>query len=328
MTDINAPFYVFIFIATFLLTVVIERLLIPRLKYFAKQPIYEDGPAWHLAKTGTPTMGGLAFLSAITLSLILGAVYLYFAGDERGATSLALILGYSLLNSLVGVLDDYRKLKKQENEGLTPTQKIILQAIIAAVFLYLRHSLLGNEESLFFSFGDIDLGWLYYPLTVIILLGITNCANLTDGVDGLASGVAFAIGVSLFYISCALSSEASIISVALMGATTAFLIFNIHPAKVFMGDTGSLLLGSLVASSGVCLGNPLVSLFVGGVYVIEGVSVILQVFFFKLLKKRIFKMSPLHHHLEKCGWSENRICIVAIIATFIMSLPAFIFYLP
>lgn len=328
MTDINAPFYIFIFIATFFLTVLIERILIPRLKREAKQPIYEGGPAWHMTKSGTPTMGGLAFLSAITISLVLGAIYLYFAGDERGATSIALILGYSLLNSLVGILDDYRKLKKQENEGLTPTQKLILQAVIASAFLYLRFRLLGNEESLFFSFGDVDLGWLYYPFTVFILLGITNCANLTDGVDGLASGVAFAVGVSLFYISCALSSEASIISVALMGATTAFLIFNIHPAKIFMGDTGSLLLGSLVASSGVCLGNPLVSVFIGGVYVIEGVSVILQVLFFKLLGRRIFKMSPLHHHLEKCGWTENRICIVAIIATFIFSLPAFIFYLP
>lgn len=328
MTDINAPFYVFAFIATFILTVLIERFLIPRLKEYAKQPIYEGGPAWHLSKNGTPTMGGLAFLSAITVSLVIGAIYLYFAGDERGATSLGLVLGYSLLNSLVGVLDDYRKLKKQENEGLTPTQKIILQAVIAAVFLYLRSRLLGNEENLFFSFGEVELGWLYYPLTILILLGITNCANLTDGVDGLASGVAFAIGVSLFYIACALSSEVSIISVVLMGATTAFLIFNLHPAKVFMGDTGSLLLGSLVATSGVCLGNPLVSVFVGGVYVIEGLSVILQVIFFKLTKRRIFKMSPLHHHLEQCGWTENRICIVAIIATFIFSLPAFIFYLP
>lgn len=328
MTDINAPFYVFAFIATFILTVLIERFLIPRLKEYAKQPIYEGGPAWHLSKNGTPTMGGLAFLSAITVSLVIGAIYLYFAGDERGATSLGLVLGYSLLNSLVGVLDDYRKLKKQENEGLTPTQKLILQAVIAAVFLYLRGRLLGNEENLFFSFGELELGWLYYPLTILILLGITNCANLTDGVDGLASGVAFAIGVSLFYIACALSSEVSIISVVLMGATTAFLIFNLHPAKVFMGDTGSLLLGSLVATSGVCLGNPLVSVFVGGVYVIEGLSVILQVIFFKLTKRRIFKMSPLHHHLEQCGWTENRICIVAIIATFIFSLPAFIFYLP
>ena len=166
------------------------------------------------------------------------------------------------------------------------------------------------------------------PLGTVILLGITNCANLTDGIDGLASGVGFAVGISLFYISCALCKEVSFISASIIGATAGFLVFNLHPAKIFMGDTGSLFLGALGASSAFALGNPLVIIFIGGIYCLEGLSVIIQVAVFKLTKKRVFRMAPLHHHLEKVGWSENRICIVAIILTFIFSIPAFVFYLP
>jgi len=328
LIDSNFPHYALVFLFTFIITVLLERLLIPKLKEKAKQPIYKEGPKWHISKSGTPTMGGLAFSLAITLMLSVGAVFLYVKGFTKEALSLLLCLLFSIFNSVIGIIDDYCKLKRNENAGLTPMQKIIAQSVIALLFLFSRAMLLDEKSVLSFSFGSFDIGILYYPLTFIILLGITNCANLTDGIDGLASGVAFAISVSLFYISCALSYEVSFISSAVMGATVSFLVFNLHPAKIFMGDTGSLLLGALLASASVALGNPLVIVFVGGIYVLEGVSVILQVLYYKLTKKRLFKMSPFHHHLEKSGWSENRICIVAIITTFLFSIPAFIFYLP
>ncbi len=328
MIDNNFPFYIGAFILTFILTVFLSRSLIPLLKSRAAQPIYEDGPSWHIKKSGTPTMGGLAFLISISLVMAASAVILFLMDKRQEAISLAVSVGYSILNSVVGIIDDSEKLKKKENAGLTPIQKLALQFVIAVVFLYTRHILLGDDTAIYFSFGDINLRILYYPISIIILLGITNCANLTDGIDGLASGVAFAVGVSLFYVACALCTEVCFISAAIMGAACGFLIFNLHPAKIFMGDTGSLFLGSLAASCAFALRNPFVIVFIGGIYVIEGLSVIIQVTYYKLTKKRIFKMAPLHHHMEKCGWSENKICLVAILLTFLMSIPAFIYYLP
>ncbi len=328
MTDSNFPFYIAIFAITFLITVVAERIMLPRLKSAGGQPIYDEGPKWHITKSGTPTMGGLAFIIAVCLSLTLAVFFLILKGLYTESLSLISCIVYAVFNAVIGIIDDRTKLKNKKNKGLTPKQKIILQSLGAILFLLFRAILLNERGIISVSYGEINLGILYYPLAFIILLGITNCANLTDGIDGLASGVAFAIGVSLFYLSCALCYEACFTASAIMGAATGFLVFNMHPAKIFMGDTGSLFLGSLVASSSFMLKSPPVIIFLGGVYVIEGLSVILQVAFFKLTKKRLFKMAPLHHHLEKCGWSENRICIVAIIATFIMSIPAFIFYLP
>lgn len=328
MLDGLFPIYTTVFLATFILTAITERFLIPRLKKIAEQPIYKDGPAWHASKSGTPTMGGLAFFISILVTLSISALFLMLYGNREAAASLALCLLFAALNSLVGILDDYKKLRKKHNEGLKPREKLLLQTLIAALFLLLRHVFIEEAELISFSFGSYNIGWLYYPLAMIILVGITNCANLTDGIDGLATGVAFAASVSLFYIACALSYEVSFISSAVIGAGVAFLIFNIHPAKIFMGDTGSLFFGALLSSAAFALNNPLIIIFVGGIYVLEGISVILQVLFYKLTKKRLFKMAPLHHHLEKIGWTENHICIVAIILTFIMSIPAFVFYLP
>ena len=328
MIDSNFPLYASIFTSTFLISVLLLRFLIPLLQKSGKQPIYEGGPKWHMSKSGTPTMGGLAFLLGITISLLSAAFIMLAMKEDEGAISLLLCLGFAVLNSLVGIFDDLKKLKRKQNDGLKPYEKLLMQGVIAVLFLIMRYFFLNANTVLSFSFGEIDIGLIYYPISIIILLGITNCANLTDGIDGLASGVAFAAGVSLFYISSALCYEVSFISSAIMGATCAFLIFNIHPAKIFMGDTGSLFLGALISASAFALGNPLIIIFIGGVYVIEGVSVILQVFYYKLTKKRLFQMAPIHHHLEKCGFSENRICICAIIATLLFSIPAFIFYLP
>lgn len=328
MIDINAPLYVLVFFITFILTVMMERYLIPFLKTRAEQPIYEDGPSWHVSKSGTPTMGGLAFLIAIIISVAISLIYMLSRGMSTEALSLGSCVIYGSLNALIGAIDDCKKLKRKQNKGLTPTQKLILQGILAAGLLAFYHFVMRGSNALSFSFGNIELGIWYYPIAFLVLLGITNCANLTDGIDGLASGVAFAIGASLFFITCALSPEVSVISSAIMGATVAFLLFNIHPAKIFMGDTGSLFLGALLASCGIALGNPLLMLILGGVYSIEGASVILQVAYYKLRKKRLFKMAPIHHHLEKIGWSENRICIVAIILTLLFAIPVYITYLP
>ncbi len=328
MIDTNFPLYITAFCATLIITVVIERLLIPRLSVKAKQPIYEGGPRWHMSKSGTPTMGGLAFLVATNISLLGSSLFLFLNGEQSGGKTLLLCISYATLNSLIGIIDDATKLRRKRNAGLSATQKLVLQLLLAALFLFVRSRFVGDDTVLSFSFVSIDIGPIYYPLSLIILVGITNCANLTDGIDGLASSVGFAIGMALFYISCALSYEVSFIASAVIGATLGFLLFNIHPARIFMGDTGSLFLGALLASAAFALSNPLMIVIVGAVYVIEGVSVILQVVYFKLTGKRLFKMAPLHHHLEKSGWSENRICIVAIIVTFVFSLPAFAFYLP
>ena len=319
MNNTNALLYVIVFLFTFTLTVLSARLIIPYLKRRAEQPIYEDGPKWHISKAGTPTMGGLSFLIAILVALILCSLYLYICKDEKGAFSVMICAGYALLNALIGIIDDLTKLRHKQNAGLTPRAKLILQFTASSIFLITRKLVLNEGTEITSSFGNIDLGVIYYFLSIIILVGITNCANLTDGIDGLATSVAFAIGLSVFYLSYSRSNSASFISASLIGATVGFLIFNIHPAKVFMGDTGSLFLGALVASLAFELKNPLIAVTTGGVYVIEGVSVILQVAYFKMTKKRLFKMAPIHHHLEKCGWDENKICLTAIAITLIFS---------
>ena len=328
MLDKYFPLYILVFLTTLFLTVIIEKRLIPRLAEHAKQPIYKEGPGWHLKKSGTPTMGGAAFLIAATVALFSSCLFCLFSVSYYTAVSIILSLLYAVANALIGILDDLKKIKRKENAGLTPTQKLVLQFAAAMAFLASRYFLLGDGTTLSFSMGDVDFGILYYPLSLIILVGVVNSANLTDGIDGLASSVAFSIGVSLFYISAALSVETSIIASTVIGAAVGFLIFNLHPAKIFMGDTGSLFFGALIATCAFTLRNPLIMIFIAGVYILEGVSVILQVSYYKLTHKRIFKMAPLHHHLEKCGWTENKICIVAMLTTFVMSVPAYIFYLP
>jgi len=328
MLDKYFPLYIFVFLVSLSVSALTQKRLIPRLRKNAAQPIYTDGPAWHTAKSGTPTMGGIAFLIGAAVAFIPTVIFFFANGDHYTAISVLISLAYSLANSTIGVLDDVKKLKRKENQGLTASQKIFCQIIAAAAFLFLRNYFLGDTTEMSFSFGTVDFGIFYYPLALVALLGIVNCANLTDGIDGLASSVAFSIGVSLFYLSAALNVESSIISAAIIGISVGFLIFNIHPAKIFMGDTGSLFFGAIISSCVFALRNPLLIIFIAGVYVIEGGSVILQVAYYKMTKKRIFKMAPLHHHLEKCGYSENKICIIAIIATFIFSIPAYLLYLP
>lgn len=309
------------FLLTLCMTVMICRSVIPMLKRHAEQPIYEDGPVWHMSKSGTPTMGGISFITAISITLLLGAILIYSSGDKLSSLSLIICTAYSLMNASVGILDDITKLKHRKNAGLTPRAKLVFQFLISSAFLLARYRLLGEGSAVSFSFGTFDKEILYYPIALIILIGITNCANLTDGIDGLASSVSFAIGISLFYAYYGYSDTAGLIFISLAAGALGFLVYNINPARVFMGDTGSLFLGSLIAAAGFELGNPMIGVISGGIFVIEGISVIAQVAVYKACKKRLFKMAPLHHHLEKSGWNESKICLIAIILTLLFSIP-------
>ena len=311
--------YCLIFLFTLVLTVLIGRLIIPFLKKRAEQPIYTEGPSWHIAKSGTPTMGGISFVFSVSVVLLLTVLYKYLTKDTQGVISLLICLIYTIFNASIGAIDDLTKLKHNKNAGLTPRAKLILQFISSTLFLLARSLFLNDSTTLSLSFIKVDSALIYYLISLVILVGITNCANLTDGIDGLASSVAFGIGISLFYLSYMRFNTASIISISLAAASLGFLFFNVHPARIFMGDTGSLFLGSLVAALAFEMMNPFIAVVSGGIYVIEGISVILQVAYYKATKRRLFKMAPLHHHLEKCGWDENKICLCALILTILFT---------
>ncbi len=304
--------FISFFISSLGLTFVIEQKLIPLLAKRAKQPIYEDGPSWHLSKSGTPTMGGIAFVIAISLPLLISSLIIK-------ETSILITVLFAVGNSLIGIFDDMVKLMKKKNAGLSPMQKLFLQTILSVIFLMSRAHFFSDNTSIKFSFGTLNLGFFYYPFALILILGVINCANLTDGIDGLASSVSAAIAIVFILLFGRSFSGVSLISLSLLGGVLGFLFFNCNPAKIFMGDTGSLFLGAMAASLAFSTANPTVIIFIGIVYVAEGVSVILQVIYYKLTKKRLFKMAPLHHHLEKSGISENRICILAVVFTFIFA---------
>ena len=320
----NLYFYLILLFSTFLSTFIVTKLIIPKLKKIAKQPIYEDGPKWHIQKNGTPTMGGIGFIIPSLILMLVGAMFSFSNKSTQVSLSLLISAVFCLLNALVGVWDDITKIKRSKNAGLTPMQKLILQGLIAVAFLIVRKRLIGDETIISLGNLSLDLGWLYYPLSLLFILGIINCSNLTDGIDGLEASVSFAIAVSTFFISMRMAHDAQILSSIGIGAALGFLCFNIHPAKIFMGDTGSLFFGALCVCYAFSLKSLPAYLLIGGVYVIEGLSVIAQVIVFKATHKRIFKMAPLHHHLEKCGFDESKICIYAILATFLLSISALI----
>ena len=321
MQNTNIFAYLIFLIFSFCTAAYFEKKLLSVLSGKASQPIYGDGPSWHSKKSGTPTLGGLAFLVTSLLCLVLSSILYHLSiYDISVHLSIIISLAYSIANSLVGIFDDYTKLKRKINAGLTPMQKLVFQFILTVLFLMARaYFLLDNTSVSVFSL-NIDLGILYYPFAILLLLGIVNCANLTDGIDGLASSVAFAIGIVFFFISESTSPDSAILSTCLCGISLAFLFYNVNPAKIFMGDTGSLFLGALCSCVAFSLRKPLLIVIVGGVYVIEGISVILQVLWFKLTEKRIFLMAPIHHHLEKRGFDENKICLIALFTTLVLSI--------
>ena len=307
-------------IAAFLISAVTGKFLIPFLhKLNFGQTILEDGPKWHKNKQGTPIMGGIMFIIAIAaVSVISTVVYMltgagfietYFADISREVTFIFAGLGLALANGLIGFIDDYTKVVKKRNLGLTAIQKLVLQFAVAAAYLATL-GIAGYGTSTVIPFvGSVDLGFFYYIIAAVVIVGVVNAVNLTDGVDGLDGSITFFVAVSFMLIASKLYSLGiTAVSAAVAGACLGFLVWNFHPAKVFMGDTGSLFLGGIVCALAFAVNMPILLLPLGIVYLCEMFSVMLQVSYFKLTHgKRLFKMSPIHHHFEMCGWSEVRI---------------------
>lgn len=306
-------------VSSFALTVILSRCIIPILvAKKAGQPIRKEGPQNHMVKAGTPTMGGIAFIMAIAIVLTGLAIWYAIAAKQNELIPLALTMALAVMNGMIGFVDDYRKLVKKDNEGLTAGQKFALQVLAAIVYVVLLKVLGYIDTQLHIPFTDInvELGIVYYIFAVILVVGIVNSVNLTDGLDGLASTVTLVISVFFALVAFWLmSSPLALLAAALIGAMMGFLIFNVHPAKVFMGDTGSLFLGGALTGAAFIINEPMIILICGGIYVFEAVSVILQVICYKLTKKRIFKCAPVHHHFELCGWSENKVVAIFSLAT-------------
>jgi len=279
---------------------------VPYLDYLKKhlygQFIREDGPASHIKKTGTPTMGGLM----IVIPAIFGAILSLIMDQRTSIESLIVLVAFSLF-TFIGFKDDIAKITKHQNKGLTARGKLLLQILIASIpALYMTYT--GERTVSLFGFANLDLGVFYPFFAIFIIVGFSNAVNLTDGLDGLASGtVAFALTVITAIFMLMGRHDMAIISAAIAGSCIGFLYYNRYPAKIFMGDTGSLALGGVLGTLAVIGKFELWLLIIGGIFVIETLSVILQVISFKTTGKRIFKMSPIHHHFELLGWSEKRV---------------------
>lgn len=291
----------------FLISVLLSPVFIPflrRLKF--GQSIREEGPKSHQKKSGTPTMGGLIILVSIIASTLV------MAGKFAEPTvRIYLLLLVTIGFGLLGFLDDFIKVVMKRNLGLTSKQKLLGQILVAVIFyVVFRHFHLSSEVSIPFTDKSVDFGWFYFVIILLWLVGFSNAVNLTDGLDGLVSGTA-AIAFGAFAVLAWNQSQADValFSVAVVGAVLGFLVFNAHPAKVFMGDTGSLALGGAIAAISILTNLEILLIVIGGVFVIETLSVILQVISFKTTGKRIFRMSPLHHHYELAGWSEWRVVV-------------------
>ena len=310
-------------VASCALTGVIGWFLLPVLRALkAGQSIREVGPTWHNSKAGTPMMGGLMFIFAAILILVGNA----FAMAEY---SVFFVLILALCFGFVGFLDDFTKIKYKRNLGLTSIQKAALQAAVSALFLYVMFRTGAMSTELYIPF--VDLSFTLHPLVYIffsmfVMVGCVNAVNLTDGVDGLCASVTIPVMVFFTAVAMALGKyELALHPASLVGGLTAYLVYNWHPAKVFMGDTGSLFLGGVVCALAFALEMPLILILVGFVYIIETLSVILQVTYFKLTHgKRLFKMSPIHHHFEMCGWKEEKICLSFAGVTAVMCVLAWI----
>ncbi|WP_026314583.1 phospho-N-acetylmuramoyl-pentapeptide-transferase [Heyndrickxia acidiproducens] len=291
----------------FLISVLLSPIFIPflrRLKF--GQSIREEGPKSHQKKSGTPTMGGVVILlSILATTLIMTGKF----AEPTVKTYLLLLVTFGF--GLLGFLDDFIKVVMKRNLGLTSKQKLLGQIIVSVIFyMIFRQAHLSSEVSIPFTNDSVDLGWFYVVLIIFWLVGFSNAVNLTDGLDGLVSGTtAIAFGAFAILAWNQSQFDIALFSVAVVGAVLGFLVFNAHPAKVFMGDTGSLALGGAIATVSILTNLEILLIIIGGVFVIETLSVILQVISFKTTGKRIFRMSPLHHHYELAGWSEWRVVV-------------------
>ena len=309
-------------------TAIVGKLLIPVLVQLkAGQSIKEIGPTWHMNKQGTPTMGGLMFIIGISAAVVITG----WRGMMEGDFSHLYVYVFALVFGIIGYIDDYQKVKYRHNTGLTALQKFLLQLAAAVAFLCLMRYEGMLSPNLYVPFFNtrIVLSWVVYLiLAAFIIVGTVNAVNITDGVDGLSSSVTVPVAVFFAVIGWRWGREflqLSVFAAALLGGLLGFLIYNRHPAKVFMGDTGSLFLGGAVAALAFAYDMPLVLILVGIVYLCETLSDILQVGYFKLTHgKRIFKMAPLHHHFEMCGWKETKVVGVFAAASLIFCVLAYL----
>ncbi len=296
------------------------------------QKILEIGPKWHMNKQNIPTMGGFMFMLGITVSmLILGALTGQLAAGGHAVGNFFAVLLIALAYGLVGMVDDWAKIKKKQNAGLSAGQKMLLQIVVAAVFLSLLRLTGGLSAGLWIPGANVtlELPWVVYLIfSIVVVVGCDNAVNLTDGIDGLAASVT--VPVAIFFAAvgyCQQNPGVMAFAGALAGALLGFLIFNFNPAKVFMGDTGSLFLGGAVAGLAFACDMPLMLLPVGFIYICETLSVILQVSYFKATHgKRLFKMAPIHHHFEMCGWGERKIVGVFTAITVVMCILAWMLF--
>lgn len=311
-------------IIAFAISAVLCPMVIPFLhKLKFGQQIRQEGPQAHLKKAGTPTMGGLIILGSTIITT------LFYIGDyPKIIPVLFVTVGFGI----IGFLDDYIKIVMKRSEGLNPKQKLLGQIVITGIFTYylVNSQEVGTQILIPFTGGFdgglmLDLGFLYIPFVFVVMLGTDNGVNFTDGLDGLCTSVTILVATFLTIISLGENSGISPMTGAVVGSLLGFLLFNVYPAKVFMGDTGSLALGGFVAASACVMQIPLFIPIIGMIYLVEVLSVIIQVTYFKKTGgKRIFKMAPIHHHFELCGWSETRVVAVFSIVTAILCLIAYL----
>lgn len=313
-------------IGSFFVTLIAGLLIMPILKKMGiNQHIREDGPESHLKKEGTPSMGGLIFLTGASFMVLLATIK-YPASRQ----TLIILLGATLVFAFIGLIDDYLKVKNKRPLGLKAWQKILLLLIASGAFTYciLEVLNLGTTTYIPFIKQFMDLGYyIFIPFSILVLVSSTNVVNITDGLDGLATGIIVIIMTFFTVLGIAVGNNAVMLFSAIMtGACLGFLVYNINPAKVFMGDTGALALGGAIGAISLVLQMPILLIFVAGICVIEAITDIIQVIYFKTSHgKRVFKMAPLHHHLELSGWSESKIVwtfwmwtIVFCVITFIL----------
>lgn len=312
---------------TFIISVICGLITIPILKKLKVGQIErDDGPASHLKKQGTPTMGGVIMLIATIVAIAITYIYLHLSGNQNIAQKLLPMLLITIGYSLIGFIDDFKKLVLKNTEGLKPRYKMLGLLIIGIIYVLLLIYVfkIGTETYIPIAKKYINMPeFLYIPFAIIVILATTNAINLTDGIDGLSSSVSAIIITCLTAIGIKHGVyEASIFGSIIVGSTLGFLMFNIHPAKVFMGDTGSLMLGGVIAGLALYLKMPLLLLLIAIIPVIETLSVIIQVTHFKRTGNRVFKMTPIHHHFELSGWNENKIVIVFSLITLVACLIA------
>ena len=312
-----------IILLSFAITIVLAFIIIPILKKLKIGQIERvEGPQSHLKKQGTPTMGGIIIIIAMLLVAIGICIYFTINGQITIAHKILPVLLLTLGFGMIGFIDDFKKLVLKNTKGLKPSYKMLGLLIISVAYvIYLIYVLkIGTQTYIPIWKQYIDLPiYLYIPFAILVILGTTNAVNLTDGIDGLASSVSAIILTCLTVIGIMFGQpEISVFGSIVIGAVLGFLMFNLHPAKVFMGDTGSLLLGGVISAIALYLKMPLLLLLIAIIPVIETISVIIQVVYFKKTGKRVFKMTPIHHHFELSGWTENKVVVIFSVITLIV----------